>query len=167
MRMAASPGTLSGARRTISPARRRIDGGKVIESRCGIGNTCGRREADGEGGEGAGCYSGPWGLLTSFGETRNVEVAVGGHYCPGECVQRGVHGRTPARTGTTPCSRASEPRSGSHLAAVQDRHHSSRGASSGRRSMVSMGSCLAVWACIGSPAPIIVRFTVTRFRASR
>jgi hypothetical protein len=87
-----------------------------------MGNTCGRREADGEGGEGAGRYSGPWGLLTSFGETRNVEVTVGGYYCPGECVRRGVHGRTPARTGTTPCSRAAEPRSGSHLAAVQDRH---------------------------------------------
>src|SRR5258708_1542647 len=33
--------------------------------------------------------------------------------------------------------------------------------------MVSMASCLAVWACIGSPAPIIVRFAVTRYRASR
>src|ERR1700722_8225693 len=74
------------------------------------------------GGEGAGCYSGLRGLLTSFGETCNVEVAVGEHYCPGECVRRDVYGRTPARTGTTPCSRAAEPCSGSHLAAVQDRH---------------------------------------------
>jgi hypothetical protein len=31
-----------------------------------MGNTCGRSEADGEGGEGAGCYSGPWGLLTTL-----------------------------------------------------------------------------------------------------
>src|ERR1700723_1648842 len=71
-----------------------------------------------------GCYSGPWGESTSlsFGETRDVEVAVDGHYCPGKCVRRGVHGRTPARTGSTPCSRAAEPRSGSPLAAVQDRH---------------------------------------------
>ena len=32
---------------------------------------------DVEGGEGEGCPSGPWGLLTSFRETRNVEAAVG------------------------------------------------------------------------------------------
>jgi hypothetical protein len=32
---------------------------------------------DVEGGEGAGCPSGPWGLITSFRETRNVEAAVG------------------------------------------------------------------------------------------
>jgi hypothetical protein len=34
-----------------------IDGGKVIESRCDMGNTCGRREEDGEGGGGAGYMS--------------------------------------------------------------------------------------------------------------
>jgi hypothetical protein len=42
-----------------NPARRRIDGGKVMECRYGMGNPCGRREADGAGGEGAGCYSRP------------------------------------------------------------------------------------------------------------
>src|ERR1700682_1867791 len=72
--------------------------------------------------EQAATTSGLWGFLTSFREARNVEVAVGGHYCPGGCVRRGVRGRTPARRGTIPCSRAAEPRSGSHLAAVQDRH---------------------------------------------
>jgi hypothetical protein len=54
---------------------------------------------DGEGGEGADCHSGPWGLLTSLREKRNVEVAVDGHNYPGECVRRGVRGRTPG-TGT-------------------------------------------------------------------
>jgi len=52
---------------------------------------------DVEGGEGAGCHSGPWGLLTRFRETRNVEAAVGGHNYAGERVRGDRPRATPVK----------------------------------------------------------------------